>query len=105
MPWGKPPSIKLEDFPPAQLDELAATEARFLTDVCEELFGSFLRHRGGKLYMCALCDAAIPIDSWIHAEHARDCIIPKVREHLKCHRPACVPEPATADSGSATEAS
>lgn len=68
----------------------SATEA-FTTEVCDELFGSFARHAGGKLYLCTLCDEPIPMDSWVHAPHNPHCIIPRVREYLAKHKPECVP--------------
>lgn len=77
----------------------------FTTDVCEELFGCHVDTTGilfpERTYRCSICERGVPINGWVHAEHNEGCIIPKVREHLKKHRPACVP--ASTDSAGVPE--
>lgn len=85
----------------------ASEPSNFLTDVCDQLFGCHLEPTGisfpDRTYRCSLCEREVPINAWVHAEHAEDCIIPKVREHLQKHRPKSVPPPsqARAEGGTA----
>lgn len=67
----------------------------FLTDVCDELFGCFIRPTGitfpEREYRCCACDEVIPVTSWVTAPHKDDCIVAKARDHLAQQRPERVP--------------
>ncbi len=106
---GEPPYVGNEGVLLAlreALDELNRLRApqsangAFLTDVCDELFGSFLESAGfvGNTYgyRCQLCERIIDIKERVHADHEPGCIIPRVREYLKVHRPTSVPPQSAA---------
>lgn len=67
--------------------------APFTLEVCEELFGCHLAtHYGAEQgdFSCAICEKAIDISKWVHAEHEADCIIVRVRDYLAKHKPEVV---------------
>lgn len=81
--------------PPAAHLQREALENEFLTEVCDQLFGCFMERAYndelGWHENCAICETVIDITKWVHAEHKPDCIINKVREYLKVHKPRSVP--------------
>ena len=67
----------------------------FTLDVCEALFGCFLddgyEDDPHGTFRCGQCHEPIKITEWVNATHASSCIINKVRNVLREHRPAAAP--------------
>jgi hypothetical protein len=68
---------------------------KFTLDVCEELFGCFCESAGMVdnewEYRCTICEHPLQIKGWVNAPHHEDCIINRVRDVLREHRPHLVP--------------
>lgn len=73
----------------AQRAEVGAPDP-FTVEVCDDLFGSFLRPRYGEGYICVHCEQPIDELAWVNAVHGDDCIINRARAFLAKHKPESV---------------